>query len=460
MNRHLYILIIFMLLFLSSCQDEDVIETYEVTYYDASERVLERFTGEDPTGITEPEAPNREGYTFLYWEKTARDDQRTIRYDPVYRRERYRMSFVTTGGTTLEPRTYDYDEPVEPVPTTEKEGYDFLGWYLDPEFEEPFSATRMPAQDLILYAEFDANTYRLDFAYEGIDPVVRECDELIGELPVLERTGYTFNGWYVDEARTERFDEERMPASDLTLYPGFDARKYAILLDPGNGESEVHDSLHYRDQLPTLPEPTREGYEFIGWFIGETPYDRNETMPAENLHVTAKWRTELDFVDRKEDQLYLKDEPFRFASFNVPNLHVLEDPNWHMVEAFEQEDAIRSVQAMGGRVIRTYTLSVVGGIRPGERDDELAHIMGPETYHEELFRRLDRALELANEYGIRLIIPFIDEWEWFGGVSQFSALYGKDKADFFDDEDVKDGFKHLIDYVLNRKNVYTGVRYK
>lgn len=166
------------------------------------------------------------------------------------------------------------------------------------------------------------------------------------------------------------------------------------------------------------------------------------------------------FITMEGDQLYLDGELFRFVSFNVPNLHVLEDPYWHRVDPWEQEDAIRSVEMMGGRVIRTYTLSVTGGVRPAESGNQLAHILGKGVYSEELFVDLDKAIQLAGEYGVYLIIPLIDEWSWFGGITEFSALYGKTKSQFFTNTEVKQGFKDLIAYVLNRTNTFTGVKYK
>lgn len=166
------------------------------------------------------------------------------------------------------------------------------------------------------------------------------------------------------------------------------------------------------------------------------------------------------FITVEGDQLYLKGELFRFVSFNVPNLHILEDPNWHRIDPWEQEDAIRSVKMMGGRVIRTYTLSIKGGVRPVESGNQLAHILNKGVYSEELFVDLDKAIQLAGEYGVYLIIPFIDEWSWVGGITEFSALYGKTKSQFFTDTQVKQGFKDLISYVLNRTNTFTGVKYK
>src|SRR5688572_11685603 len=71
------------------------------------------------------------------------------------------------------------------------------------------------------------------------------------------------------------------------------------------------------------------------------------------------------FLTRRGDQLMDGDRPFRFISFNVPNLMVIEDayeftrPNpWRWPDEFEIEDTLESIRQMGGQVVRTYVLSV------------------------------------------------------------------------------------------------------
>jgi len=46
----------------------------------------------------------------------------------------------------------------------------------------------------------------------------------------------------------------------------------------------------------------------------------------------------------------LNGSEYRFVSFNVPGLHVIEDESWHPVTEFEQEDALQAVARMGGQV--------------------------------------------------------------------------------------------------------------
>jgi Cellulase (glycosyl hydrolase family 5) len=189
--------------------------------------------------------------------------------------------------------------------------------------------------------------------------------------------------------------------------------------------------------------------------------------------VPAPTQPELNtgFVTRQGNQLLENGKPFRFISVNVPNVHILEDPNWkqlqakpsgttpefwHRVDAFEQEDAIRSVAQLGGRVIRIYTFSIKGG---KNNAGQISHYTGPkDPLNEDLMRDYDRMLALCSKYGVRVIAPFIDEWDWFGGLKEFAALSGG--GDFYTTPQVVSDFKALIERVLNRVNTITGVAYK
>ncbi|MFP4661654.1 MAG: hypothetical protein ACLFPF_05645 [Halanaerobiales bacterium] len=172
-----------------------------------------------------------------------------------------------------------------------------------------------------------------------------------------------------------------------------------------------------------------------------------------------------NFIQRKDGKLFDGDKELRFVSINCPNLHICEDApwwyegdwQWHKIDQFEQEDALKTIKQMGGQVVRMYVFSVIGG---NKNIDEMSHILGPSEINEDMFKALDRLLYLCNRYQIRLIIPFIDNWNHWGGVTEFAALRKKKRDDFFTDEDLIKDFKYLINYVLNRTNHITGTKYK
>ncbi len=171
-----------------------------------------------------------------------------------------------------------------------------------------------------------------------------------------------------------------------------------------------------------------------------------------------------NFIARRGDQLFDGDKPCRFISFNIPNLMVQEDayqftkPNpWRWPDEFEIEDALESVRQMGGQVVRTYVLSVH---RDGSDMGDVVHVVKPGEFNEEGFRALDKVVEIAKRKGIRVIIPFVDQAKWWGGIGEYAAFRGKPAEAFWSDPQVIADFKATIKYLLERKNVFTGVAYR
>lgn len=170
-----------------------------------------------------------------------------------------------------------------------------------------------------------------------------------------------------------------------------------------------------------------------------------------------------DFITVRGDQLMDGKQPFRFISWNVPNLHLIEDRldfaatnAWRLPDRFEIADALSTVRQMGGTVARTYSISVVRGNDP---PPQASHVLGPGRFNEEAFRSLDLILQVANEQGVRLIIPLVNNWIWMGGRGEYAAFRGKTKDDFWTDPQLIADFKETIRFVLTRTNTLTGVRY-
>ena len=171
------------------------------------------------------------------------------------------------------------------------------------------------------------------------------------------------------------------------------------------------------------------------------------------------------FISRDGSTLLDGKKPYRFVSVNIPNYFILEDragkqgKKWHRVTEFEQRDAARAVKRLGGQVFRSYTFAVDGGKNLA---DNLAHIYADKSgrirYNEELFRDVDRGLAIAAAEGVRVIIPLVDNWAWFGGFAEWAALSGS--QDFWNDLKARSEFKKFISWLLNRKNTVTGVMYK
>ena len=170
------------------------------------------------------------------------------------------------------------------------------------------------------------------------------------------------------------------------------------------------------------------------------------------------------FVTRNGDKLVDGDKQLRFISFNTPNLHYVEDylpfegvNPWRLPNEFEIRDALLSVKQFGGKVTRIYVLSV-------RREDDppgvIRHVEGPGKFNEEAFQALDKVLQVANEVGVRVIIPFVDNWKWWGGPREYAGFRGKPPEAFWTDPEVIGDLKTTIKFLVTRKNTFTGTLYR
>lgn len=183
------------------------------------------------------------------------------------------------------------------------------------------------------------------------------------------------------------------------------------------------------------------------------------------LATTAAAQNDMNhFITRSGDKLWEGQQEYRFISFNIPNLHVVEDNmqfeatnEWRFPDEFEITDALMSVKQMGGRVTRTYVVSICRKEGPNPIP---CHVKRPGEFNEEAFRTLDKVLEVAARVGVRVIIPLVDNWKWWGGIEQYAEYRGKPAADFWTDRGVIEDFKKTVSFVINRRNTFTGTLYK
>ena len=173
---------------------------------------------------------------------------------------------------------------------------------------------------------------------------------------------------------------------------------------------------------------------------------------------------DFPFIVARGDKLYEGDEEFRFISFNIPNLHYVEDDMrfeqdlpFRWPTEFEIRDALETVRQMGGRVVRPYALSVR---KTDDPEGMPRHVLGPGKFDEQAFAVLDTVLAVAREKKIRLVIPFVDNWWWWGGIKEYAAFRGKDDKAFWKDPQLIADFKETIRFVVERVNTVNGVAYK
>ena len=123
--------------------------TYTITFDTVGGSEIAPITQDYGTVITAPEAPTREGYTFIGWDKeiptTMPAENMTV--TAQWEINQYTITFDTNGGSEIAPITQDYGTAITVPADPTREGYTFMGW----DQEIP---TTMPAENITLKARW------------------------------------------------------------------------------------------------------------------------------------------------------------------------------------------------------------------------------------------------------------------------------------------------------------------
>lgn len=86
------------------------------------------------------------------------------------------------------------------------------------------------------------------------------------------RDGYTFTGWFSDEALATPYDFTGAVDKNITLYAGFKAATYTVTYDPGEygtGSIPAGTKAHGKDFTLSADTFTRQGYVQYGWVTSD-----------------------------------------------------------------------------------------------------------------------------------------------------------------------------------------------
>ena len=128
----------------------------------------------------------------------------------------------TADGTTLAPaQTIDRGGKFTKPAAPSKENHTFAGWYNgDEKFDFDADTTNAP-NVLNLVAKWDINKYTVKFVSEHGDAPTSQnvpYNETATDPGELTAEGYTFDGWYADEAHKTKFDFSTPITSNTTVY--------------------------------------------------------------------------------------------------------------------------------------------------------------------------------------------------------------------------------------------------
>ena len=251
------------------------INQYTITFDTNGGSEIAPITQDYGTEITVPADPTRKGYTFKGWDKEIPETMpaENITVKAQWGINQYTITFDTNGGNEIAPITQDYGTEITTPDNPTRKGYTFKGW------DKEISKT-MPAENMTVKAQWEINQYTITFDTNGgseIAPITQDCGTEITAPDNPTRKGYTFKGW-------DKEIPETMPAENMTVKAQWEINQYTITFDTNGGSEIAPITQDYGTEITAPADPTRKGYTFKGW-NKEIP----ETMPAENITVKAQW---------------------------------------------------------------------------------------------------------------------------------------------------------------------------
>lgn len=169
-----------------------------------------------------------------------------------------------------------------------------------------------------------------------------------------------------------------------------------------------------------------------------------------------------NFVRRDGSKLTLNGKEFRFGGTN--NYYLM------YMSQFMVDDVIDKAAAQGYKVLRTW-----GNLEIGNQDGSnstngkqngiyFQYWNGTAPAYNDGadgMQKLDYVIYKAGQKGLKLVIPFTNNWNAFGGADQYVRwANGTYHDEFYSSTLIKGWFKNWINHLLNRVNTYTGIKYK
>ena len=244
---------------------------YKVTFV-ADGKVVSETEMEYGAPIVAPEAPVKEGHTFVGWgnlDKTVPAHDAT--YTAEYKVNSYKLTYEV-DGVTYHSEEIAFGTAITPLAAPQKEGKTFSGWS-----EIPAS---MPAHDVKVIGSFSSNSYMVKFVVDG--KVIYEKSLAYGSKIVVptveENEGYTFSGFGdVDET---------VPAHDVTYSGSYIANKYKVTF-VADGKVVSETEMEYGAPIVAPEAPVKEGHTFVGWG------NIDKTVPAHDVVYTAEYKVNI-----------------------------------------------------------------------------------------------------------------------------------------------------------------------
>lgn len=289
-------------------------------------------------------------------------DSLTVTFDLGYGDDSVYAKTIVEDGKTVE-------RPDEPV----RSGYDFVGWYTAKTGGEKFDFDSAITKDVTLYARWSARSnpqptpeYTVTFnSNEGSEVPSQKVlkGECATEPEAPTKDGFTFEGWFSDEALTKAYDFDSPVTSDITLYAKW--------------ESSASDGV-YTAQYTVSSDANADITFDARAVVGTNTVKTNEVVIFAYYELTDEQIALMDEVEAGISQVMKQaDESLPEGASNDDRTQARFDAVMNYLQSKTEEGVIEALsgEREGGNISFSYTETGIGG---GAMCDDSAFESGTE----------------------------------------------------------------------------------
>lgn len=272
----------------------------------------------------------KEGYTFVGWSQNGTDEiitqiskgttgnqVFTVNWNANTYVINYHYTYSNLIGTpvlngaitefTPDTNTFNLVEPT-------LEGYRFMGWFTQENFQSNSkieTVVKGTSNNLDVYAKWEAISYELCYNLNGgymdgtVGDIITIHFDITNTFSLLNNTqvhknGYEFMGWYttstLDDGTKIDVLVGKNQLANLNVYAKWKTITYNVVYILNDGVNEENPVTSFTVETPNtlLPTPTKDGYNFIGWYTNaeftSARYVQIMQGTHEDLLFYARWQ--------------------------------------------------------------------------------------------------------------------------------------------------------------------------
>ena len=220
------------------------------------------------------------------------------------------VSFEANGGNPEpSPQIIASDVRLNEPPSMTKTGYIFAGWFKEAGFSNQWNFTNNTVtEDLTLFAKWVSTGSGFSVAFKpngGMpapnSPIIVAFSGNVPEPGEMNKTNYSFAGWYTEDTFINKWDFQNKTVSDhITLYARWipDHLVCTVTFNSMGGSGVLSKTIEIGSLVEKPADPTNGSYSFGGWYREQTfttPWNFAADIVSVNTTLYAKWGYTVSF---------------------------------------------------------------------------------------------------------------------------------------------------------------------